>query len=123
MGAVDAVFDTNILIDYMHGIVSARDEIALYTRPAISIMTWMEMMTGTTPATEAGTREFLSNFVQRPLSQKVAEIAVRLRRDLRLKLPDAVILATAEADGCLLITRDVKDFPAGHPRVRTPYTL
>ena len=38
-----ALFDTNILVDYLSGIAAAKDEISLYDDKAISIITWMEV--------------------------------------------------------------------------------
>ncbi|WP_197062049.1 PIN domain-containing protein [Rickettsia hoogstraalii] len=42
-----ATFDTNILIDYLLGNLSARREISLYNNPQISIITKMEILVGT----------------------------------------------------------------------------
>jgi len=38
-------------------------------------------------------------------------------------LPDAIILASADCEGCIMVTRNSKDFDPGDPRVRIPYTL
>jgi predicted nucleic acid-binding protein len=38
-------------------------------------------------------------------------------------LPDAIILASALVRGRVLITRNIKDFPANMPGVRVPYIL
>jgi predicted nucleic acid-binding protein len=46
-----------------------------------------------------------------------------LRRDHRLKLPDAIIWASAQVHAMLLVTRDTKGFPAGDPGVPMPYRL
>jgi predicted nucleic acid-binding protein len=40
-----------------------------------------------------------------------------------MKLPDAVILATARTHGLPLLTRNTRDFPAGDPTILVPYTL
>ena len=40
-----------------------------------------------------------------------------------MKLLDAYILATAQVNGAILITRNFKDFPAEMPDIRIPYTL
>jgi predicted nucleic acid-binding protein len=40
-----------------------------------------------------------------------------------MKLPDAVIWASALSNGLLLITRDAKDFMTEDPGVRVPYNL
>ena len=43
---VAAAFDTNILIDYLREVSSAREEIHRYNQKVISIVTWIEMMVG-----------------------------------------------------------------------------
>jgi predicted nucleic acid-binding protein len=53
----------------------------------------------------------------------VAEESVTLRRTTRLKLPDAIILATARVHGLTLSTRNTKDFSPTDPTIRIPYEL
>ncbi len=120
---VKALLDTNILIDYLNGIPAAREEMALYDDLAISIITWMEVMAGAPPLAARATREFLDRFALLDIDEKVAERAVPLRQQFRLKLPDAVIWATALVHAMLLVTRDAKAFPANNPGVRMPYTV
>ncbi|WP_426238433.1 type II toxin-antitoxin system VapC family toxin [Pararhizobium sp. DWP1-1-3] len=120
---VKALFDTNILIDYLNGIAQARDELALYEEKAISIISWMEVMAGAREEAEAGTRAFLNGFSLVGLTAPIADLAVTLRRKRRIKLPDAIIEASAQANGMLLITRNTKDFAADSPFVRMPYTI
>jgi hypothetical protein len=122
---VDApvLFDTNILIDYLRGISQARAEADKHSDRAVSIITWMEVMAGSTAANEADARTFLLNFYTLPLSMEIAERAFLLRRTNRIKLPDTIIQATAEASGRVLLTRNTRDFPQGTPGVRIPYTL
>jgi predicted nucleic acid-binding protein len=45
-----------------------------------------------------------------------------VRRIRRIKLPDAIIWASAQEHGRILVTRNIKDFPATEPGVRVPYT-
>ena len=123
MVTTPVLFDTNILIDYLSGIPQARLEMERYSQRAISIITWMEVMAGSTAANEADARSFLLNFYTLPLDADVAERAFLLRRTNRIKLPDAVIQTTAEDSGRVLITRNSRDFPLGTPGVRIPYTL
>ena len=52
MGVRKALLDTNILIDYLAGIAQARAEMERYAMPAISIITWIEVMAGATPDDE-----------------------------------------------------------------------
>jgi hypothetical protein len=83
----------------------------------------MEVMAGSTAANETDAHAFLQNFYALPLGSDVAERAFQLRRSRKIKLPDAIIQATAEAAGRVLVTRNTRDFPAGSPGVRIPYTL
>jgi predicted nucleic acid-binding protein len=47
---VKALFDTNVLIDYLSGIKAAKTELAKYSNMAISMITWMEIQDGTEPS-------------------------------------------------------------------------
>jgi predicted nucleic acid-binding protein len=118
---VKAVFDTNILIDFLHSHPAARRELSLYEERAISVVTWMEVLVGA--ADEDVSRDFLSRFELLGVSDAVAEMAVKLRRVHRMKLPDAIIWATAKTQAALLVTRNTKDFPLDDPGVRVPYSL
>jgi predicted nucleic acid-binding protein len=120
---VKALFDTNILIDYLRGIPPARDELHHYDQTAISVISWMEVLVGATSATESGTRMFLDRFTLLVIDDEVAGRAVALRRTYRLKLPDAVVWASAQVHSMLLVTRDAKAFPVGDPGIRMPYPL
>jgi predicted nucleic acid-binding protein len=120
---VKALFDTNILIDYLNGVPDARNELDRYDEKAISIVTWMEVMVGAAPAVETATRTFLACFGIVALDNGVAERAIAFRKARKAKLPDAIIWASAQADGLLLVTRNVKDFPVSDPGVRMPYKI
>ena len=118
---VGALFDTNILIDYLNNVGDARDELARYRSKAISVITWIEVLVGAKAGTELGTRAFLDRFDLIGLDDRTAERAVELRRQHGIRLPDAVIWATAQIRAVLLVTRNTKDFPPGDPGVRIPY--
>ena len=120
---VKALFDTNILIDYLRGVPAARQDLARFPDKAISIITWMEVLAGATPSAEAATRAFLDGFRLIPIDQAAAERAIGLRRRSRLKLPDAIVWASAQVHSLLLVTRDIKDFPTDDPGVRMPYAV
>lgn len=124
MGAVKALFDTNILVDYLNGIPPAREELQRHPERLISLLTWMEILVGChDPEEEATARRFLDGFEIVPVNGGVAERAVALRRQYRLRLPDAIIWASAQEHSALLITRDTRDFPADAPEIRVPYQL
>jgi hypothetical protein len=120
---VKALFDTNILIDYLRGIPAARRELARHQDRAISIVTWMEVMVGASPALQAGTQSFLDAFTTIDLDRRVAERAVALRRTHRIKLPDAIVWGSAQVHGMLFVTRDVKGFSGDDPDIRIPYRV
>lgn len=120
-----AVLDTNILVDYLAGIEAAKKELQRYRQPLISRITWMEVMTGVAPGAPEvpAIRKFLGSFGLVEVDEAVAEQAVQLRRELRLKLPDAIILASARIQQCPLVTRNTRDFNRNWPDIRVPYTV
>jgi hypothetical protein len=120
---VKALFDTCILIDYLRGKSEAREEIHRYDHGAISIVTWMEVMIGADTDVERDTRAFLEGFERIDVDNGVAERAVEVGKQRRIKLPDAIIQATAETGDMLLVTRNTKDFTADLPFVRIPYEI
>ncbi len=120
---MQALLDTNILIDYLCGIAEARDELARYQDPSISAISWMEVMVGAAHEDEAARlRSFLAGFRLVPVDQAVSETAATIRRDHRIRLPAATIWASARRIAGLLVTRNTRDFPADHPGVRVPYS-
>lgn len=123
MVSAPVLFDTCILIDYLRGIPQARLECDRHSDRAISMITWMEVMAGVTEANEEETRGFLLNFQLMPLTPEVAERAVAIRKAARIKLPDAIIQATAEMNRRVLVTRNTRDFPSRAKGVRVPYTI
>jgi predicted nucleic acid-binding protein len=118
---VRALFDTNILIDYLNGISQAKVEIERYEQRYISIITFMEVLVGAEPELEVPIRSWLSGFEVVHLGVAIAEGAISIRQKKRIKLPDAIVWASAQTNNALLVTRNTKDFPASEPGVRVPY--
>ena len=117
-----ALFDTNILIDYLKGVDAARDEIERHNQRLISVVTWMEVLAGPRNEEEEDVIEmFLRDFRVVELTRLVARGAVEIRRAHKIRLPDAIIWASARGESALLVTRNTKDFPADDPGVRRPY--
>lgn len=121
INAGPALYDTNILIDYLNGVKAARTELSTATDRAISSITWIEVMVGTPQPFEDSVRRFLATFHLLAVTPEVAEQAVVIRRAMKIKLPDAVILATAQQDGRTLVTRNTRDFGVALAGVRIPY--
>lgn len=117
-----AVFDTNILIDYLNGIEAAKSELAQYRKRQISIVTFLEVMVGSKNTEEEATiRGFLASFELLELSAEIAKEAISIRKQLRLKIPDAIVYATAQTQGCILVSRNTKEFKPDWPDIRIPY--
>ena len=119
-----AVFDTNILIDYLNGISQAKIEMQHYQDLLISPITWIEVMVGASdPAEENIIRSFLNQFQQIPIASPILELSVKIKKEYKIRLPDAIIWATAQSQNALLVTRNIKDFPIASPSVRVPYQI
>ncbi len=119
-----AVLDSDVLIDYLQGVPEAREELARYRQPHFSVISFIELHCGARDADESrAVDRLLDSLTRVDLSEEIARRAVELRKALRLKLPDAVVLASAEVEGCILVTSNRRDFPADDPRVRFPYPL
>ena len=118
------VLDTNIIIDYLGGIPQAKAEIERFPEAFISEITWIEVMVGTRAGPEQDVIQgFLQCFDRVTVDHEVAIGSFNIRREHRVKLPDAIIWATARRKSTVLITRNTKDFPASEPDIRIPYRL
>lgn len=118
-----AVFDTNMVIDALKGLSEADDEYLRYERVLISRITWMEILVGA-DGDDVQLRDFLeSHFEIVPLDLAVAEKAVQLRRAHHIRLPDAIIWATAQPNNAVLVSRNSKDFNADWDGIRVPYQI
>lgn len=121
---MSVLLDSCILIDFLAGREQARAYLSGVAGAAISLVSWMEVMSGpASPEEEAVIRGFLAAFVVLPVDAAVAEDTVGLRRARRLKLPDAIIYATARVHGRTLVTRNNRDFRDGDAGVEVPYVL
>lgn len=119
---MNALFDTNLLIDYLVGVNEARAEIERYRVRLISIITWMELLIGARDDAEADVIEtFLRDFRTVDITRGIAREAIQIRRERRIRLPDALIWATARSESALLVTRNSKNFPKTEPGIRIPY--
>jgi predicted nucleic acid-binding protein len=118
-----ALFDTSILFDALNRIPGAAQELRRYARHWISRITWTEIMAAAPPETREATLAFLGRFDVIELDASVAQLAAEYRQRNRIRLPDAIIWASAQRHALVLVTRNTKDFPATMLGVRIPYTL
>lgn len=118
------LFDTNILIDYLNSREEAKNELSRYDNWSISIITYIEVLTGVVRKNEQQlVRQFLSGFQCYSLDQRTADLSINLRQQHKLKTPDAIIYATALDTGKVLVTRNTKDFKTDWSSIRIPYKL
>jgi predicted nucleic acid-binding protein len=105
--AVTGVLDTNIVLYMLGGRLAQPLPAGAY---AISVITEMELLSyaGLKPAEDAVIEEFLAGVKLIELDATVRAIAVGLRREYRLKLPDAIVGASAVSLGIELLTNDEK---------------
>jgi predicted nucleic acid-binding protein len=120
--------DANILIDSLLEHDPAQREIlriaASGARMWVSRMAWIEVLSKGNDAVVREAINFLSRFGLDEIDDEISLRAAALRRERpRLKSPDAIILATAQIRGRVLVTRNTKDFPAEMPGIRIPYKL
>ncbi len=100
-----ALVDTDILVDHLRG--ARRFE---PTGPVhVSVVTRAELFAGHA-TDERRVSILLGPFLEHPVDAAIAERAGRLRRVHGLRLPDALIAATALVNGLTLVTRNVRDF-------------
>jgi len=119
------LLDSVMLIDHFNGIEAATSFLREHRSDAgISAITRAEVLTGFDEAQHALPARLLDTFVCLPLDHVIADLAARLRREHRWKLPDAIQAAIAQHHGLKLVTRNIKDFPADvFGFVLTPYLL
>jgi len=119
------LLDSVILIDHFNGVESATAFLREHrSNIAISAITHAEVMTGFDDVQRALPARLLEAFVCLPLDRETADLAARLRREYRWKLPDAIQAAVAQHHGLKLVTRNTKDFPSDvFDFVLIPYSL
>ncbi len=131
-----ALIDTNILIDYFAGVSQASVELDYYDELAISVITYMEFVIGLRKQCGLGTLTIqerddsiaaLDDLRIIQIDQHITQRAIEVRSNSllgggqKIKLPDAIIFATAAIQGCYMVTRDPGGFVG--PNVRQPYQI
>ncbi|HZF11731.1 MAG TPA: PIN domain-containing protein [Thermoanaerobaculia bacterium] len=119
------LLDSVILIDHFNGIAAATTYLG-ETRgeAAVSVITRAEVLAGFGPADAGLAAALLDRFPTLEIDRPIADLAARLRHDLRWKMPDAFQAALARHHGLHLVTRNTRDFPPDrYPFVVVPYVF
>lgn len=112
MNGIDYLLDTNFILGLLK---SSTETLALINERQIelhqcaySAITRMELLgfPGITRDEEAVIQKKLARLAYAPITSAVEDIAIRLRQTYRVKLPDAIIAASALAVGAELLTFD-----------------
>lgn len=112
MNGISYLLDTNIILGVLKGYAAAieRAQNIDLSACAYSSITRMELLgfIGITDTEEQAINRLLMRMTLLSLSIEIEQETIRLRRQYRLKLPDAIIAATAEVNGLELLTLDKK---------------
>ena len=55
------------------------------------------------------------------IDQKIADMAIEIRKKRRMKLPDSIIAATAKTLNLCLVTRNINDFKKVEIQIANPF--
>lgn len=110
------LLDTNIVIYLQKGMLLDSLPIAQY---AISVITEMELRSypAITESQEQSLNSLINDIQVIGLTDAIKEQAIKLRKEHLLKLPDAVICATAITEQAVLLTNDKRLHEKGSIRI------
>lgn len=109
------LIDSNAVIDYLSGKLpkngmSFMNQV-INDIPNISVITKIEVLGyKTTPKAYQLLTGFIDDSVVFGLSDDVVEQTIKIRKEHKIKTPDAIIAATALVNKLTIITRNTKDF-------------
>ena len=129
MESIRYLIDSNILIYHFAGEISVQeqDKIKFIFKKSfnISIITKIEFL-GWKRHTESGfkeAQEFLQESRVIYIDDEIASRTIELRKKHSIKLPDALIAATALAGGYILVTRNEYDFKNLELKIYNPFRI
>lgn len=115
MATPEFLIDTNLLIYHTKGSQVALNFLSKITDESflnISILTKIEFLGWDkhTPEGLQKCKKLIQSAIDYPLDEEVADKAIAIKRQINIKLADAVIAATALINELTLATRNVEDF-------------
>lgn len=123
MNGKNAIFDSNIII-YLSKRELDLSVIDQFDHLSISIITYMEILgyQFNDSTEEQFIKDLISIFEIVFIDQKIADLTVGIRKKKRIKLPDAIIAATAISKDACLVTRNVDDFKLTEAHMFNPFS-
>ncbi len=109
----DYLIDTNIVIDYLANKLSDKaNELIDSIDSKISVITRMELLAwpGANTKQTFILKEYISASQVFALDEPTILMAIEIRKAYKVKLPDAIITATALVNKLIILTRNTKDF-------------
>lgn len=124
-GPLRYLIDSVILIDHFNGREPATRWLARAgEESALSVITRAEVLAGFHADEIPAALGLLDRFPTLGIDRQVADLAARMRREHRWKMPDALQAALASYHSLTLVTRNSRDFPPDrHGFVLVPYVL
>jgi toxin FitB len=101
----DVLIDTDVFIDHLRGAAELRPS---KHRVHYSVITRAELFAGSSATAQISL--LLAPFRELPVDRAVSERAGRIKRESGLRMPDALIAATALEHGLSLATRNRRHF-------------
>ncbi len=122
MNGNSALLDSNILI-YLSKNELPFSILDQFAALFVSVISYMEVLgyRFSNSKEENFVKELVSMFNVRFIDQEIAENVIDIRKQYRIKLPDAIIAATAKADDLCLVTRNIEDFKNIDIRILNPF--
>ncbi|HEU0202767.1 MAG TPA: PIN domain-containing protein [Burkholderiaceae bacterium] len=117
-----ALFDTSVLLDYLLGERRAAVVFKQYEHRALSVITWVELMSVAPAAQHETTRGFLRSFERLSISEAIADEALRVIRERNgIAFHRAITWATAIINQMDFVTVDPEHVLSTDTRVVMPY--
>jgi len=109
------LIDTNVISDYFSASFSTKGlqfiDSVIDATPNLSVISQIELLCWKTDSIkEQGIRDFISDSNIFDITTDIIMYCVNIRRNRKIKTPDAIIAATALSYGYTLITNNEKDF-------------
>jgi predicted nucleic acid-binding protein len=108
----EAILDSNVIIDVVRKVIDIEKSIFQYKRVYISLITYIEVLGYNFKDEDEKiiTKQILGMFEILNPDIEIADLTISYRKMKKIKIPDAIILATARKMNAKLITSNKIDF-------------